>query len=473
MTRLLIVLCSTVIVSLAQGFTLAPIDGRSVRLLSRNKPCALHAALRKNVRVPLLDVVGDEEYKDKILTPLPSNHLPTELSTPYIYGMQLDRGVHKLLMQEAVESATIDAERVYGHIVWKVPHSDSLVGAIGCTSEIIVHAPATQVYTDVSLTPPLATTDDEDDDDNDETPSSSSSASGEPVSTVLCRGAYRFVVREVIKTIPYPVAIIDEITDDNDDEDSGMFAALSGGNDQDDEADDEDDDDDDCIYADLKTSELIQRTMRGIQAVVSQKLQAANDKVMSPLEKSILEMEDTAVNANNMDAAAVERSQAEEMMAVWDVFQSSLVDDIAPDGRQFAIAIMGAALADFSNDLRQELLVCRNRQERLRMVLKHLDEVVGMARARKMASQITEGIDNDDRDLKVGAPQLPPWAKSIVKGTKVEYFWSEKDGWFPGVVIEVPVMVLDELLITVRFSDGEVQKLPFTGDEKVRWRPGQ
>jgi hypothetical protein len=107
------------------------------------------------------------------------------------------------------------------------------------------------------------------------------------------------------------------------------------------------------------------------------------------------------------------------------------------------------------------------------MVLKHLDEVVGMARARKMALAITEKSNEDDRDLKVGAPQLPPWAKSIVKGTKLEYFWSEKDGWFSGVVIEVPVMVLDELLITVRFSDGEVQKLPFTGDEKVRWRPAQ
>ena len=471
MANLLIVLCLIVIVSLAQGFTLAPIDGRSLRSLSRNRASALHAALRKSIRVPLLDVVGDEEYKDKILTPLPSNHLPTELSTPYIYGMQLDRGVHKLLMQEAVESTTVDAERVYGHIVWKVPRSDSLVGAIGCTSEIIVHALGDQVYTDVPLTPPRATNDDEDEDDDDETPSFS--ASGESVSTVLCRGAYRFVVREVIKTIPYPVAIIDEIADDdNDEEDSDMFAALSGGNDQD---DDEDDDDDDCIYANMQTSELIQRTMRGIQAIVNQKLQAANDNIKSPLEKSILEMEnaDMDMNENNIDSAAVEQSQAEEMMAVWDVFQSSLVDDIAPDGRQFAIAIMGAALADFSNDLRQELLICRNRQERLRMVLKHLEEVVGMARARKMASQITENIDNQDKDLKVGAPQLPPWAKSIVKGTKVEYFWRKKDGWFPGVVIEVPVMVLDELLITVRFSDGEVEKLAFTGDEKVRWRPGQ
>jgi hypothetical protein len=468
-SSLFILLCSIVIVSLAQGFTLAPtIDGGRSLLSStsssRNREAststALHAALRKNVQVPLFDVVGNDDYKTKILTPLPSNHLPTELSTPYIYGMQLDRGVHKLLMQEAVESATIDNERVYGHVVWKVPNSESLVGAIGCTSEILVHAPADQVYMTTS-----------DDDDDDETPSSSSSASGDSISTLLCRGAYRFVVREVLKTIPYPVAIIDEIADDDtDEEDSDMFAALSGG------SKDQDDEEDECMYADLPTSELIQRTMRGIQAVVNQKLQAAKDKVRSPLEQAILEMEDTDdnnANANMVDTAAVEQAQAEEMVAVWEVFQSSLVDDIAPDGRQFAIAIMAAELASFSNDLRQELLVCRNRQERLRMVLKHLDDVVGMAQARKMASQITEKLDNDDRDLKVGPPQLPPWAKSIVKGTKVEYFWSEKDGWFGGVVIEVPVMVLDELLITVRFNDGEVQKLPFTGDEKVRWRPAQ
>ena len=118
------------------------------------------------------------------------------------------------------------------------------------------------------------------------------------------------------------------------------------------------------------------------------------------------------------------------------------------------------------------MLVLRNRDDRLRLVLKQLDEEVGMARARRMASQITEKVDDDQKDLKVGVPNLPPWAKSIRKGTKIEYFWSEQDGWIGGTVIEDPEAIVDELLLTIRFDDGEVHTIPFTGDEKVRWRPG-
>lgn len=39
------------------------------------------------------------------------------------------------------------------------------------------------------------------------------------------------------------------------------------------------------------------------------------------------------------------------------------------------------------------------------------------------------------------------------------------------MIIENPVMVVDELLVTVEFEDGEVHKLPFSPEEKVRWRP--
>merc|ERR1712021_86235 len=125
------------------------------------------------------------------------------------------------------------------------------------------------------------------------------------------------------------------------------------------------------------------------------------------------------------------------------------------------------------NDLRKEILLVRNGQESLRIVLRELKEIVGMAQARQVASMITDKTDETDKDLKVGKPQLPPWAKQIKKGTNIEYFWNEEYGWCPGVVVEEPVTIVDELLVTIRFEDGEEHRLPLTPEDKLRWRPGK
>jgi hypothetical protein len=413
--------------------------------------------LRTNVKVPLLDVLGDDSEEAKqMITPLPSSHLPAEMATPCLYGMQVERPIHKLLLEEAHDLRENPTDPpTYGHLVWK--SRDSLVGAIGCTAEILVLAPTTEVM-NPEIAQDLKTAD-------ADAGASNGVQSETPPSTALCRGGYRFVVKEVLRSIPYPVVIIDEIQDDAEENDSDMFASVTSG-DGDDDDDDDDEDNDDEKYINLSARELIQRTMIGIQSVVSQNLKEVNSKQMSPLEQSILEESGAAINPN-----AMELMQAEEMAAVWDVFQASLVDDISPKDRKYAIAIMAAELADMKNEVRRKILLTRDSQERLRIVLQELDEMVGMARARKMASQITDKADDSNRDLKVGQPQLPGWAKSIVKGTKVEYFWNEKYGWVAGEVMEVPVTVVDEILLTILFDDGETHTLPLTADDKVRWRP--
>ena len=74
--------------------------------------------------------------------------------------------------------------------------------------------------------------------------------------------------------------------------------------------------------------------------------------------------------------------------------------------------------------------------------------------------------------MTVGPPQLPPWASQISKGLRVEYYWNEEWGWSPAEVIEDPIKIMDEFIITVRFdADGEVHRLPLNPDEKLRWRP--
>lgn len=54
---------------------------------------------------------------------------------------------------------------------------------------------------------------------------------------------------------------------------------------------------------------------------------------------------------------------------------------------------------------------------------------------------------------------------------RIAYYWNEEWEWCEAEVMEDPVMVVDELLITLRFADGEVHRLPFHPDEKARWRP--
>jgi hypothetical protein len=491
-----------------QGFTstgpslIVPLKQRQ----RRESSCPLYAsALRKNVVLPLLDVIDDDAASvgadgdmERILTPLPSSSLPDQLTTPFVYGMQMELPLHKLIMEEATtvamtpivtddeseSNASAFRRPMYGHLVWKDKNSGSLVGAIGCTAEILVNAPTSEVF-HRQLAQELGSA------SATSTPTPTSmfddlTRSSMPVdavefalpsipletapNTFLCRGGYRFVVKEIVKTIPFPVAIVDEIEDDADVDDSTLFPSMSTTilADGDDDEDDDDGDDNDELRR-LTTPQLIQRIMMGVQSIVGQRLADANAKNrLSPLEKSILEKSGLG---GGITPAAIEVAAAEEMAAVWEVFQLSLIDDIEPLDRRFAIAVMAAELADVNNKVRQELILSRNSEERLRIVLRELKEAEGMAKARKIANQITDGVDELNKDLKVGQPQLPKWALQITKGTKLEYFWNEDYGWCSGIVTEDPVTIVDEILLTIRFEDGETHKLPLTAEDKIRWRP--
>jgi hypothetical protein len=114
---------------------------------------------------------------------------------------------------------------------------------------------------------------------------------------------------------------------------------------------------------------------------------------------------------------------------------------------------------------------------------------------------VSESEGDDPQDLQVGQPSLPPWASAIRKGMRLEYFWNEDYNWCGGTVLDEPVWVVDEYLLTIQFEDGEIHRLPFSAgtsptdytawspssihslaltsvvsslaDEKVRWRPAR
>jgi hypothetical protein len=440
-------LCSKTIVA---SFTLLPVHRSAHGSPSLAKTSRLFVSSgtdytkRLGVEIPILDMTETNDSYQQHMQPLPSAHLPDEMTTVHVYGMQLTRPVHQMVVEDALARGknilgTMGAEmRIFGHIAYK-PSADTLVGAIGCTAQVLMVAP-----TPTEMTSGVV-------EDGETAPQ-----------TVLCRGYYRFIVREVIKTIPFPVVIVDELFDDE--------PTITSTETDSDEDEEEDDDDDDDMYAHLSPSELVQRTLAAMKAYVDQQMNILQ-RDMTLLEQSIVEDGSTDLDMNS------QRQAAEEMAAVVAVFSQSLPDICAnPVQLYYAVAFLAAELTNVNNIARREFLKRTNGVERLRLVLGVVEATVGMSRARKMANEIVEVSDEDSKDLKVGEAVLPPWAKSISKGTRLEYYWNEEWDWCGGEVVEEPVMVVNELILTVHFDqevDGTTHRLPFTGDEKVRWRPPQ
>jgi len=440
---------------------------------NNNNNSYAQALKRRNVPLPLLDIDNDN---DSIIIPLPAAHLPNELTTLQIYGTQLQSAIHKMMIDDAVSKVKPvtmdnllgprDAPPIYGHVVSKKqPDNDdsdsdssSLIGAIGCAAEIVMATPsdALKIESITEEFEPLVSS--SSDDDN-----SSMIGSGEAPMTVLAKGSFRFVVKEIKQTFPFPIAIVDELIDD--------VPIETGPLEYNDFEDKFDDDYDDDIYAKIDSSDLISRTLQAMKTIVDQKL-STKRKARTPLEEAILK--DSGIITDSTTNNSMEQEQAEEMAALFQVFVGDL-GDIAPTRieRLYAVAMMAAEFAGLGNAIRKEALTMTDGVARLRLVLEATEQRIGMVQAKTITDQILEKTsDSSEKDLKVGTPSLPPWARQIRKGTKVEYFWNEVEGWCKGEVSEDPVMVVDELIITVLFDDGTTVRLPFQGDEKARWRPG-
>lgn len=390
------------------------------------------------------DPAAASDQQPRVVVPLPSDHLPDELRDLNVYGMELSRPVHKLIMEHAQEKmGSLQGNfnnPMYGHLAWKDDSEGSLVGAIGCASEIILQAEGDSASA-LQLESASAST--------------AAKQDGEttPLTIVSC-GAFRFIVTEVVRSAPFPVVLVDELPDEEPGASSAMFASNT--------VDDEEEDDE---YDNLEPPEMMKEMFQLLQAYVDQKVEDAANQERSPLEEAILQ---DSGSSDNM-----EQTRAEQMAATLIAFRTGILD-IAPTPTEgcFALGFLAAEIVDLANPIRRKMLTLRDGSQRLRYVLRQVKDATGMAKARKMAQEITDKTDESSKDLKIGAPELPSWSRQIQKGTKVSYFWNEEYEWCDGEVIDDPVMVVDELLVTMRFdSDGEVHKLPFHPDEKARWRP--
>jgi Lon protease-like protein len=419
---------------------------------------------RRNIRLPLLvDNINDDQLP-RWNVPLPNSQLPSELTTASLYELKLDAAVHKMVIKDAISK--FDASALdgccYGHVIKR--EDEDLVGAIGCAGEILIGAPTPDESTDKLV-----------------------NIEGEGVAgslMVLARGSYRFRVREVVSSIPYPMAIVDELLDDETgDERSQTY-------------------DDYDVYDEMSSKELIQQILASLDKILNTQYEASKEP-LSPLEQSILE----SASSPEPMAKAIQRSfDAEERLAVYKTFVASLLD-IAPNerDRNCATAMMAGELANFPSDVRVQMLNTVDGVARLRIVLRELNSMLALYSAKRLTKSIELGIksnvvepdpedldgigsigsfspptaetikaaEESQKDLKVGIPSLPPWANQIRNGVRVEYFWNEEEGWCGGIVVDDPVKIMDEIIITVQFDDdGSVHRLPLRGEDKARWRPG-
>jgi hypothetical protein len=184
------------------------------------------------------------------------------------------------------------------------------------------------------------------------------------------------------------------------------------------------------------------------------------------------------------------RETAQEYNIIWNIFRSSLVD-MTPNERYYAVPFMAAEICHFSNSVRRQMLITINPIERLRIACRVAStEVAAMTSTSSttfttnnnpIVSTSMEGITVGNtggvvamsQTLNVGTPKLPTWSQKIKKGTILEYYWNEEYGWCRGQVIEDPLRIVpDEIVLTMHFPDDDsIHRLPFSADEKVRWRP--
>ena len=168
---------------------------------------------------------------------------------------------------------------------------------------------------------------------------------------------------------------------------------------------------------------------------------------------------------------------------------------MSPQERYFAVPIMAAEICHFPNEVRRQMLVTTQAIERLRIVCRAATNSVADMSTSSLSTSTTlttiknsvVSMDNTvgtsrggnggsvvmSQNLNVGTPKLPSWSKKIKKGTILEYYWNEDYGWCRGQVIEDPLRIVpDEIVLTMHFPDDDsTHRLPFSADEKVRWRP--
>lgn len=191
---------------------------------------------------------------------------------------------------------------------------------------------------------------------------------------------------------------------------------------------------------------LIQELLDSMATYAEQMVQSYEN--MSPLEESLVE------STSNSVLDRLEMTQ--ELAAIVAILRSSL-EQWPPS----SLPYLAVDLTSTNNEQRWKLLSCASLSDQIELARSILVDALPEVASSKPA-----------QELQVGTPQLPRWASTIRKGVELEYFWNEEYEWCRGVVVEDPVFIVDEWILTVHFDDDDsTHRLPLSADEAARWRP--
>lgn len=353
------------------------------------------------------------------------------------FASEMKRPANIRMVMKASSGGDEESGRYYGIVFWKPDPSggdesdtdstDPLVGAVGIAIEIL----------DMAFLSIL-----------EKTGKGSSEDAVQPV-TVVGRAVHRFVVREVASTFPFVTAVVDEISD----------VKVLGPKGQEQKFNEER-----CLE---------------VMRILTERRVGELARERSVLEEHILEVE----GSETKEERALLLQQAKELANTVKALPQTMdkIDD--PTESSYALGMLGLdilSLSSVSPDSSSlvylsDLLKTVDSVARLELVTGKMEEEISLLRAKKFARELKEESSKKDesvKDLKVGAPSLPPWAKSIQAGTKVEYYWNEDYGW-AGAKVMKRMEIAGELLFDLQFDDGESHRVPFLPDDKIRWRPPQ
>ena len=352
------------------------------------------------IEIPLLDFIpsndnddddGPKKKEEILVQPLPSIHLQQqpELANIHVYGMKLTVPLHQQIINHAwdITATNIDANKIdldedlmpqrglpyndpakiplVGVIAYKPPTGSkddstkhSAIGTIGCAVQVLYNA---AIMNNDEYKKNLNI---DSGSNNDMTGGSRNKKKKKTIryntpstsKTVLCRGLFRFIVRDIKQSIPYTVALVEELHDIRESE---VLTTTSPNVESNTMINDS--------HANMTTTELMQRTLQSMQYVVDRMMEHAiqsSNQPLNPLEESILQ--DNGMIHQQQQARNEIRETAQEYNDIWNIFRSSLVD-MSPNERYYSVPFMAAEICHFPNQVRRQMLVTTNPIERLRI----------------------------------------------------------------------------------------------------------
>ncbi|GKY90678.1 hypothetical protein MPSEU_000041200 [Mayamaea pseudoterrestris] len=350
-------------------------------------------AVLQNVKLVLAPPFVDE---DVMAFPLPADHLPYELSGMGLGGVRLSTREHRRFFRHAF----LEQGGRMGIVALHDGRANkSLVGAVGCV---------VQAFCAESLR------------EDDEIKSTGVSPKLSPL--VSTNGKWRFIVKEVLSTNPFPVVLVDELFDQK---------VIDKTRPRDGKGNDS------------------QELSKGVERHEADELMATlMDAMHAHVHQHLKKAEPEQSNVQCQKARALD-------------YVSRIIDDLYPsiEEKYYCIGLLSMEFVRLTNDERRIYLSMTDSVERMRVMLGLLRQQLSVSDAgsnlgltvnndvEPVGLLAAKNVENDKRPL----PASFAWDTKLLPGMIVEYYYNDELGWCRGKVMTESIVTFDGSMVKVYF----------------------